>query len=911
MRGRLSVGILAIGLGTSALAQTLEPLGMAAYQLTCLATSDGRLFVGTPGQGVFMQDSQGREWRSLGLEGVTVLSLYPHDVGPLGWCIGAGAQPSGYGADTALVYCWTPSDSQWTPMDKGLERSEVLAVFALAGFPDPRICGETFAGGGEGVYRRALGSEAWERVCRWLFAKVRDLKVDPVRRTVWAVGGGRCTFIPLAAKSTDAGDTWELLFPPSLTLENSCLSLAFHPRWSDTVLVGMTGAVVRTADGGKAWRFVLQEEGTDFEGLAIDTGDPMHVWAAGSGSDRSCRFWESLDGGRQWLRMRRVEETLASGVVRLVADPSAAGVVYIATSRNGVWRYENQAAPLSQDAIILALRLQKGIPLDMALAEEIDQALKAAREAVRAVESIHAFPDYVPTELLVEADAPWTHAWARGELWTGNQAVDALGREFLLTGVRALFPTGQRQWWLLTFAAPLKVPLLARLYQACAGVLTAAPNGYAGDGDNIQAFKKNEVWHFVFSKGWGDCPAGCIDRYYWYVTVSPDLSARLVAEWRQDFSAPRIHLWNVPPGYAATVFRSTEELFLAVGAPEWWVRRHALEVIGRLFACASPWVGEDMSNPLLFAELRQGVRQRRSEVISLVRYCLSDPDEDVRTSARQALTRVLGLEGGDLACYFPLAVGNWWRFTGGQHLEVIDTLRLGGQLFFQLGSLPQVGWAYVRFGEDNKLAVATADTPRCWLDFAAEIGQTWIVFAPGSGSHWTVSLESTSDTVTVPAGTFANCYRFLFRFSGSDNDWVEWYAPGVGPVKRTLYGFAVIHSLLEAASVNGVEVPAGVETPAGLEVPSELCLLPPQPNPFARTALLSYYLPADGQVTLVVYDLLGRQLRTLVSGERAAGTHRVVWDGKDDQGRLLPTGQYLCVLRHKKGRQAQKVVLLR
>ncbi|MBC7185800.1 MAG: T9SS type A sorting domain-containing protein [Calditrichaeota bacterium] len=94
-------------------------------------------------------------------------------------------------------------------------------------------------------------------------------------------------------------------------------------------------------------------------------------------------------------------------------------------------------------------------------------------------------------------------------------------------------------------------------------------------------------------------------------------------------------------------------------------------------------------------------------------------------------------------------------------------------------------------------------------------------------------------------------------------------------------------------------------------MPGEFRLLPPQPNPFLGTALLSYYLPADEQVTLVVYDLLGRQVRTLVAGEKVAGAHRVAWDGKDDQGRLLPSGQYLCVLRSKAGSQAQKVVLLR
>ncbi|MDZ7272142.1 MAG: hypothetical protein ONB17_11045, partial [candidate division KSB1 bacterium] len=350
MRVRLFLGMVIASVCASGLGQTLEPLGMADYWLTCLATHDGRLFVGTSGQGVFVRDADGGQWQPLGLEGIDLRCLYPHDVGPIGWCLAAGAQPSGVGADTVLVYCWSPADSQWVPMDEGLAPQEVVAIYALDGFPDPRICGETFAGGHGGVYRRTLGGEAWERVWWRPFVEVLDLKVDPGTRTVWAVGGGTCAFTPIAAKSIDGGSTWATIFPPAPDplLANWCLSFAFPPGSPDTVLVGMEGAVAQTTDGGKSWRFALQHEGTRFTGLAIDRGNPLHLWAAGTARGSCCRFWESFDGGRQWLRMEEVEATLGSGVVQLRADPSAPDVLYIATARNGVWRYERHSAPISR-----------------------------------------------------------------------------------------------------------------------------------------------------------------------------------------------------------------------------------------------------------------------------------------------------------------------------------------------------------------------------------------------------------------------------------------------------------------------------------------------------------------------------------------------------------------------------------
>jgi len=59
--------------------------------------------------------------------------------------------------------------------------------------------------------------------------------------------------------------------------------------------------------------------------------------------------------------------------------------------------------------------------------------------------------------------------------------------------------------------------------------------------------------------------------------------------------------------------------------------------------------------------------------------------------------------------------------------------------------------------------------------------------------------------------------------------------------------------------------------------PSEVALLGNYPNPFNPTTTLRYQLPTDGQVSLVVYDLLGRELATLASGTHKAGFHSATW----------------------------------
>jgi predicted outer membrane repeat protein len=65
------------------------------------------------------------------------------------------------------------------------------------------------------------------------------------------------------------------------------------------------------------------------------------------------------------------------------------------------------------------------------------------------------------------------------------------------------------------------------------------------------------------------------------------------------------------------------------------------------------------------------------------------------------------------------------------------------------------------------------------------------------------------------------------------------------------------------------------------------------PNPFARSTSLSYELPADEIVTVRVFDVTGRLVRTLLDGEKQpAGRRALVWNGLDDHGRSVAAGVY-------------------
>lgn len=76
------------------------------------------------------------------------------------------------------------------------------------------------------------------------------------------------------------------------------------------------------------------------------------------------------------------------------------------------------------------------------------------------------------------------------------------------------------------------------------------------------------------------------------------------------------------------------------------------------------------------------------------------------------------------------------------------------------------------------------------------------------------------------------------------------------------------------------------------DLPSAVTLMGNYPNPFNPQTLISFSLPADQQVSLNVYSIDGRLVRSLLGGVQPAGIHRVVWDGKNSQGQSTASGVY-------------------
>ena len=95
------------------------------------------------------------------------------------------------------------------------------------------------------------------------------------------------------------------------------------------------------------------------------------------------------------------------------------------------------------------------------------------------------------------------------------------------------------------------------------------------------------------------------------------------------------------------------------------------------------------------------------------------------------------------------------------------------------------------------------------------------------------------------------------------------------------------------------------------EIPTDFRLFPAYPNPFNPITSLRYDLPEQAQVTLTIYDLIGREVTQLVNTTQDAGYRSVQWDATDSFGMPVSAGVYLYQIRAGEFVQTRKMVLLK
>ncbi|MCK6621004.1 MAG: T9SS type A sorting domain-containing protein [Calditrichaceae bacterium] len=98
---------------------------------------------------------------------------------------------------------------------------------------------------------------------------------------------------------------------------------------------------------------------------------------------------------------------------------------------------------------------------------------------------------------------------------------------------------------------------------------------------------------------------------------------------------------------------------------------------------------------------------------------------------------------------------------------------------------------------------------------------------------------------------------------------------------------------------------------AGNSEPEEFALSQNYPNPFNPATTITLSLPQDSRVSLEVYDITGRKVRTLADQPLPAGVHKIAWDGRNEGGEAVSSGVYIYRVQAGAFVESRKMVLLR
>lgn len=285
--------------------------------------------------------------------------------------------------------------------------------------------------------------------------------------------------------------------------------------------------------------------------------------------------------------------------------------------------------------------------------------------------------------------------------------------------------------------------------------------------------------------------------------------------------------------------------------------------------------------------------------------------------------------------------GNTWEFVGGDfpvsshgvQIEIAfdpaDSTRMyatADNSFYQMFFRSSNGgkeWQMLSYVEAFKIAFTQKNGEWNILNYdfglyrSNDGGISWVRMIPGLGFLDIVHLRQTPHwlyAVARPPSSFD--YGIHFSPDGGES----WSLMG-GSESLPFYTSSTsrdIHSILSLDELSGFlyagtkagifrySVPVRVEDETNVSTPTHYQLFQNYPNPFNPTTIIKYSIPERTFIRLIVYDLLGKEVRTLIEGIKEAGNYSVVFHAGD-----LQSGAYFYCLVTSKYAKVKKMVLIK
>jgi hypothetical protein len=231
--------------------------------------------------------------------------------------------------------------------------------------------------------------------------------------------------------------------------------------------------------------------------------------------------------------------------------------------------------------------------------------------------------------------------------------LDSLNDKFGAKDVRAFY-IGEDLWgFYVAYRKWPNIPVLAEAYSRVPQVEYASSPIYAGDGSFIRLIVKEGRDLLIFARGGGDCPAGCTEWDYYYVTHDTRTDrltkeSQLLHTDTLRGSPHRVFLWDFPTRHSFMPYPTGDSLLASTKGSQWWIRQHALDaLLYMLGPNTGPWRGAGEQEPARFRELQSALRRPWKTATRSLIDALDDPDPDLRGLVRAGMKSLYQNDFGD------------------------------------------------------------------------------------------------------------------------------------------------------------------------------------------------------------------------------------------------------------------------
>ncbi len=189
-----------------------------------------------------------------------------------------------------------------------------------------------------------------------------------------------------------------------------------------------------------------------------------------------------------------------------------------------------------------------------------------------------------------------------------------------------------------------------------------------------------------------------------------------------------------------------------------------------------------------------------------------------------------------------------------------------------------------------------------------------------SGNNFHASLSGYPDS-RKHTSVFPTLYQWLFvngstnpTISGNGSDLVQLRIETENLSVGTYYGMVNVSPgnevLLNSYSFIKLEVSEQLMSSAEI-LPYSYSVDQNFPNPFNPITEIKYELPIDEFVELTIYDLMGRNVKNLISKYHSTGSYSIKWDGTNNVGELVSAGMYFYTFKTNNYSQTRKMMFIK